>query len=146
MLGFRTMNRGLFNLLLRWIVLAVGVMLAARIIPGIKYDTAGTLIVVVLVMSFFNAVLRPLLILFTMPLIIFSLGLGVLAVNALLFYFVGEIIQGFEVASFWSALGGSVIVSVTSMVMNRVVRGVKLQAADEPKKRPPSGKGDVIDI
>ena len=141
------MNRGLFNLLLRWIVLAVGVMLAARIIPGIKYDTAGTLIVVVLVMSFFNAVLRPLLILFTMPLIVFSMGLGVLAVNALLFYFVGEIIQGFDVASFWSALGGSVIVSVTSMVMNLVVRRVKLQPdAGSDRKRPPAGKGDVIDI
>jgi len=141
------MNRGLINLLLRWIVLAVGVMLAARLVPGIKYDTVGTLIVVVLLLSFFNAVLRPILLLFTLPLIILSMGLGVLLVNSLLFLFVGEIVQGFYVSSFWSALGGSLIVSVTSMFMNLALRGSKKRpVTPPPSRRPPTGKGDVIDI
>jgi putative membrane protein len=137
------MNRPLFNLLLRWLILALGVMLAASIVPGIKYADGGTLLVVVLLLSFFNAVLRPVLLLFTLPFIILSLGFGVLVVNALLFYFVGKIVDGFTVASFWSALGGSIIVSVTNMVMNSVLGSPRRRTVAPP---PPPKRDDVIDI
>jgi len=61
------MNNAFVNLLVRWFVLALGVMLSTKIVPGISYDTGTTLAVVVLLLSFFNAVLKPLLLLFTLP-------------------------------------------------------------------------------
>jgi putative membrane protein len=137
------MKHPLVNLLVRWSILALGVALAARIIPGISYRDGQTLLVVVLLMSFFNAILRPLLLLFTLPFILLTMGLGVLVINALLFLWVGELVKGFEVTSFWSALGGSLIVSVTNMVMNHLLR------SSEPRKaapRPPKKPDDVIDI
>ena len=136
-------KNSLFNLLLRWAVLALGVALAARLISGISYDNGVTLLIVALLLGFCNAVLRPVLLLFTLPFIILSLGFGVLVVNALLFYFVGKIVDGFTVASFWSALGGSIIVSVTNMVMNSVLGSPRRRTVAPP---PPPKRDDVIDI
>jgi putative membrane protein len=136
-------RKSLFNLLVRWAVLALGVALAARLISGISYDNGVTLLIVAILLGFCNAVLRPVLLLFTLPFIILSLGFGVLIVNALLFYFVGKIVDGFTVASFWSALGGSIIVSVTSMVMNSVLGSPRRRSVTPP---PPPKRDDVIDI
>ena len=97
------------QLLVRWSILALGVTLASHLVPGIRYDSPTTLLVVVLLLSLFNAVLRPVLVLFTLPFIVLTMGLGMLVINALLFLFVGRLVEGFEVGSFWSALGGSVI-------------------------------------
>jgi putative membrane protein len=139
-------NHSLLNLLLRWVVLAVGVVLAAHVVPGISYANDRTLILVVLLLSFCNAVLRPILLLFTLPFIIVSLGFGVLLVNALLFYFVGKILSpDFLVTSFWSALGGSLIVSVTNLAMNAVLRTSR-QAVPPARQPPPAKHDDVIDI
>src|SRR3954466_3422677 len=91
------------QLLLRWIVLALGVMLATKMVPGIHCQDGGTLIVVVLLLSFFNAILKPLLVLFTLPFIIITLGLGVLIISALLFLLVGHLVEGFEVNGFAAA-------------------------------------------
>jgi putative membrane protein len=128
------------NLLLRWAVLALGVALAAHIVPGISYADGMTLVMVVLVLSFFNAILKPLLVLFTLPFIVLTMGLGLVVINALLFLFAGRLVAGFHVASFWSALGGAIIVGVTNFVLNRVL------ARPPAQRRPPAKRDDVIDI
>jgi putative membrane protein len=133
------MNHPLNSLLARWIVLALGVALAAHIVPGIKYADFTTLILVVLLLSFFNAILKPLLVLFTLPFILLTMGLGLIVINALLFLFVGRIVNGFYVANFWSALGGAGIVGATNFVMSRLLRA----PATPP---PPAKRDDVIDI
>jgi putative membrane protein len=139
------MNHPFVNLLVRWLVLALGVMLSTKIVPGISYDTGTTLLVVVLLLSLFNAVLKPLLLLFTLPFIVLTMGLGIWMINAVLFYFVGRLVDGFHVAGFGSALLGALIVSVTNLVLNRLLT----------PPRPPGGPGrsgapakreDVIDI
>ncbi len=137
------MKHPLVNLLVRWSVLALGVALAAKIIPGISYRDGETLLVVVLLLSFFNAIIKPLLLLFTLPFILLTMGIGVLLINAMLFLWVGELVKGFEVTSFWSALGGSLIVSVTNIAMNGLLRGSERKAVT-PK--PPAKRDDVIDI
>lgn len=134
------------NLLVRWSVLALGVALAARIIPGISYRDGETLLVVVLLLSFFNAILKPLLLLFTLPFILLTLGVGVLVINALLFLWVGKLVKGFEVASFWSALGGALIVSVTNIVMNSLLRSSERKTLAPKPPKPPTKPDDVIDI
>lgn len=102
-------------------MLALGVTIATKIIPGIHYDTLSTLIVVVLLLSLFNAVLKPLLVLFSLPFIVMTLGLGILLINALLFMLVGRIVQGFVVDGFWDALGGALIVSLTNLVISILI-------------------------
>src|SRR5687767_10567086 len=139
------MNSPFVQLLVRWVVLALGVMIATKIVPGIACDDGPTLIVVVLLLSFFNAILKPLLVLFTLPFILVTMGLGVILINAVLFLLVGELVNGFFVEGFWSALGGSLVVSVTNLVVSVVTRGAKKDARPPDKKRKPGGD-DVIDI
>ncbi len=136
------MNSAMLQLLARWIALALGVVLATKIVAGITCEDGMTLVAVVLLLSFFNAILKPLLVLFTLPFIIVTMGLGVVVINALLFLFVGEIVKGFHVAGFWSALGGSVVVSITNLLVSSLMRGGKTK----PPAPPPRKSDDVIDI
>jgi putative membrane protein len=135
------------QLLIRWLVLALGVMLATKIVRGISCEDGATLIVVVVLLSFFNAILKPLLVLFTLPFILVTMGLGVVVINALLFMLVGHLVNGFYVASFWSAVGGSLVVSVTNWLVSAFVRN-NTKAEAGPRQPPPrkSGGDDVIDI
>src|SRR5215203_4740467 len=128
------MNSPITLLFVRWVVLALGVMLATKMVPGIKCDNGSTLIAVVLLLSFFNAILKPLLVLFTLPFILVTMGLGVVVINALLFLLVGNLVNGFEVRDFWSALGGSLVVSVTNLLVSAFER-----SANPPQASPPSG-------
>lgn len=138
------MNSAFKQLLVRWIVLALGVMLATKLVRGIHCDDGMTLIVVVLLLSFFNAILKPLLVLFTLPFIIVTMGLGVVVINALLFLLVGHMVQGFHVAGFWSAVGGSLVVSVTNLLVSAFVRSNRPPPKREEPK--PAKRDDVIDI
>src|SRR5688572_2669618 len=130
------------QLLVRWIVLALGVMLATKIVSGIRCEDGTTLLAVVLLLSFFNAILKPLLVLFTLPFILVTMGLGIVVINALLFMLVGRLVEGFYVAGFWSAVGGSLVVSITNLLVSSFVRSNKV----EPRPPPPKPKDDVIDI
>jgi putative membrane protein len=138
------MNSPLLQLFLRWLVLAVGVTIATKLIPGIGCDDGSTLLVVVVLLSFFNAILKPLLVLFTLPFILLTMGLGMVVINALLFLLVGSLVDGFHVTGFWPALGGAVIVSVTNMLASTLWRG----PPRPPRRRDnrPRRGGDVIDI
>ena len=94
----------------------------------------------VTLLTFFNAVLKPLLLFFTLPFIILTLGIGIWLINALLFYFAGRLVDGFHVVGFGAALFGALIVSVTNMVMSRFLKPL-------PKPPPPPARpDDVIDI
>lgn len=134
------MKSPLAGLLVRWLVLALGVLIATRVVPGIHCTDLGSLVAVVLLLSLFNAVLRPLLVLFTFPFIIVTMGLGIVVINAILFLFAGKLVDGFTVAGFWPAVGGSIVVSLTSFVVGAVIRS--------PGKRPrgPTPPPGVIDI
>ncbi len=141
------MNNGFVNLLVRWSVLAIGVVLSTKLVHGISYDDGETLLIVVLVLSFFNAVLKPVLLLFTLPFIFLTLGIGIWIINACLFYFVGRLVEGFHVATFGAALWGALIVSLTNMILSRVlVTKPVAPAGRPPASRPPSKSDDVIDI
>ncbi len=93
-------------------------LLAAFTSSGIDFDSATTLILVVFLLSLFNLILKPLLVLFTLPFIIFTLGFGLWIINALLLLLVSELVPGFYVDSFLSALWGSLVVSMTSLITN----------------------------
>lgn len=144
------MNNRVLQLFVSWAVLALGVVLATKLVSGIHCDDIETLIVVVLLLSFCNAIIKPLLLIFTLPFILLTMGLGVIVINALLFYGVGRIVDGFHVASFWSALGGALIVSLTNIILSGLMRdkNTPRRRGGQPPQRPaePVKKDDVIDI
>ncbi len=129
------------NLLVRWAVLALGVALSAKIVPGITCDSGLTLLVVVALLSLFNAILKPLLVIFTLPFVLLSLGLGIWLINAFLFLAVSRLVDGFYVRDFWAALWGALIVSLTNIILSGFLRTRRL-----PRSPPPPKSGDVIDI
>jgi putative membrane protein len=140
------MNSPLLQLLVRWLIMALGVTLATKLVNGITCDSTQTLVVVVILLSFFNAILKPLLVLFTLPFIIFTLGLGVVVINALLFLFVGRLVEGFHVAGFWPALWGALVVSITNLLLSGFTRSPKRPAAAATAPAVKKKPDDVIDI
>ncbi|MFT3868036.1 MAG: phage holin family protein [Nibricoccus sp.] len=146
------MKHPLLQMFVRWSVLALGVALSTKIIPGIRCDGAFTLFCVVAMLTFFNAILKPLLVFFTLPFIVLSLGVGLIVINAGLFYLVGKIVEGFVVDGFWPALGGALVVGVTNMIVSQLLRGNRPPRGPGPsaprgESQPKRSSGDdVIDI
>jgi putative membrane protein len=126
-------------------VLAIGVVIATHVVSGIHCADLGSLVLAVLLLSFFNAVLRPVLLLFTLPFIIVTMGLGIVVINAFLFLFVGRIVQGFTVDGFWPAVWGSLVLSVTSFILNAFMRSSSRHPPGPPPAAGSTG-GDIIDI
>jgi putative membrane protein len=144
------MNHPMIQLLVRWSVLALGVTLATKLVPGIQCNDASTLLIVVVLLSFLNAVLKPLLVLFTLPFIVFTLGLGIVLINAFLFLLVSRVVDGFYLVSFGSAFFGAIIVSITNMILTNMLRS-KGPPPGGGKGRGGKGRGagsppDVIDV
>jgi putative membrane protein len=108
--------------------LMLGILLATNLVGGIKYDSPAVLVFAVFVLCLLNIIVRPilqpLLIFLSLPLVILTFGLALLVVfwfiNAILFYCVGEILEGFHVASFGDAMLGALIVSVTWWLLHQL--------------------------
>ena len=97
-------------------ITALGLWLAQQIVPGIHIDGTSTLVAAALLLGIVNAVVRPLAVLFTLPITVVTLGLFLLVVNAAMFGLVAALLSGFHVAGFAAALLGSLVVSLTSWV------------------------------
>lgn len=128
-------------LLLRWAINALGIFVAAAIIPGIDYRDNKALIIVVVVLGLFNAFLKPLLVFFTLPFVVLTLGFGVLVINALLLMLAASIVDGFYVSGFLAAFFGGLIISLINLLLGSVVGESAMPARGRAKKR-----DDVIDI
>ncbi len=112
-------------LLLRWFINAAALMLVAYLYPGVQVVSLGTALVAALVLGLVNAVVRPILLFFTLPVTILTLGLFIFVVNALCFWLAAEVVGGFRVAGFWAALVGSILYSVITLVTSWIVFGSK---------------------
>ncbi len=132
--------------IVRWAILMVAVFVSAHIrFLGIHYETIGALAAVALVLSVFNIFIKPLLMLITLPFILLSFGLLVLIINASLFYLAGAMVDGFHIDSFASALGGAIIVSFVSFLLNTDRQTVIVHQQASIRGAPP-GRGPVIDV
>ncbi len=123
-------------------------LLAAFTSSGINFDNGKTLILVVLLLSLFNLILKPVLILFALPFIIFTMGFGLWIINALLLLLVSELVSGFYVNSFPTALWGSFVVSMTSLISNIFLsKNVKIKRSSSRRFRQKNeGDDEIIDI
>lgn len=145
------MSGELKTFLQRWLVTTLGVLVAVVIVPGIDYESVPDVLLASLLLGALNAFVRPLMLWLTLPLVIFSLGLFVLVVNALLLYLVGHMLPGFSVAGFWSAFFGGLIISIVSMGINalagfRRTRFVFKWHRRRNDSRNDNNSGDFIDV
>ncbi len=102
--------------ILRMLTVMLGLWLASEWVPGIEVQGAATLIGAALLLGFVNAVVRPLLIVLTLPFTIVTLGLFLLVINAAMLGLVAWMFDDFNIASFWPALFGALIVSITGWI------------------------------
>jgi putative membrane protein len=93
---------------------AVGLWLATLLFSGLSFDQTGTLIAAALLLGIVNAVIRPLLLLLTLPLTVLTLGFFLLVINAAMVGLVAWMLEGFSITGFWTAVGTSLVVSFTS--------------------------------
>jgi putative membrane protein len=100
--------------LLRLLISALGLWLAAAIVPGMEIRGTGTLVAAALLLGIANAVVRPLAVLLTLPLTLLTLGLFLLVINAAMLGLVAALLEQFQLSGFGAALLGSIVVSVTS--------------------------------
>lgn len=105
------------KLLIAWLINAVALIAVAYLVPGISVSSFVTALVAALVLGLVNAVLRPVLVLLTLPVTLLTLGLFILVINGLLFWFVGSFISGFVVSGFWPAMLGAILYSIVSWAL-----------------------------
>jgi len=107
--------------LIHWVVTAVALAIGARVVPGIFVASTGTLIVAALVLGLVNAVVRPVLLILTLPITVLTLGLFYLVVNGLAFALAAWLVPGFTVATLGSAIGGALVVSLLSWIIGWIL-------------------------
>jgi putative membrane protein len=145
------MSRPLKEFLQRWIITTVSVLVAAQVVPKIHYDNWRALLIATLVLGLLNAFIKPILFFVSLPLLILTLGLFTLVINAVLLYFVANLVKGFHVDSFGSALVGALIVSLMTIALNSLTRSGNSRieihrGKPRPPNKPDSGDGPIIDV
>ncbi len=111
----------MINFILRLIILAAGIFLAAFLVPGIAVAGYGAAIKAALLLGILNIFIKPVLLLLTLPINILSLGIFTLIINGLLLWLVGTVVAGFTISGFFTAILGSIIISILSILLNRFI-------------------------
>jgi len=109
------------GLLLRWLILTVAIMVSAHLFPGIQVSGFGTALFAALVLGVLNAFFRPILFILTLPINLLTLGLFTFVINALLLMMTSGLIGGLIVKGFWSALVGSLLISLVSWLLSSFI-------------------------
>ncbi len=111
-------------ILVKWVLSAVGVLIAAYILPGVAVTSFWTALIVAAILAVLNAILRPILVVLTIPITIVTLGLFLLVINALIILLTDSLISGFEVSNFWWALAFSLLISVLGALFDDVAERI----------------------
>ena len=106
------------KLIARWFLLAAALLLVAYLYPGVTVASFGAALIAAFVIGVFNTLLRPILVLLTLPVTLVTLGLFLFVINAAMFYFAAHVLDGFTVRSFGAALLGSLIYSACGLVID----------------------------
>ena len=103
---------------IRWILSTLAILLAARLLDGIRVESFAAAFFAAAALGVLNALLRPLVLVLTLPVTVLTFGLFIFVVNALMLKLASGLIPGFDVIGFWPALGGSLIVSLVGWLLN----------------------------
>lgn len=110
------------RLVLVWLINAVALIAVAYLMPSITISSFGAALAAALVLGLVNAVVRPVLVLLTLPVTVLTLGLFIFVINGLLFWMVATWLEGFEVAGFWPAVFGAILFSLVSWLLSALVQ------------------------
>lgn len=109
------------GIIIRTVITAAGLWLADTLLAGVRIDGGWTLVFAALVLGIINAIIRPVLLVITIPITVITLGLFILVLNAAMFGLAAALFEGFSVDSFWSALAGTIIVSITAWAASSLI-------------------------
>ncbi len=109
--------------LLRWSLLTLSIILVSHLLRGVEVSDLWSAVAAAFVLGLFNAFLRPIFIILTLPVSLLTFGFFILLINGLILWMVSGLVEGFRVTGFWSAVVGSVLISVISFMLNVLVGG-----------------------
>jgi putative membrane protein len=109
------------NFIIKLIASALGVLLVSYLLPGVKVDSIVTALIVAVILAFMNSIVKPLLVLLTLPVTILTLGLFLLVINAVIILITDRLVDGFSVANFWYALLFSIVLSLTNAILFKLI-------------------------
>ena len=110
------------RLLLRWFIAAAALMLITYYVPGIGVASLYTALIAAFVLGLVNALIRPVILVLTLPVNILSLGFFTLVVNALMFWLVSTVVKGFTVTGFWPAFWGALLMTLVGWVVGTLLK------------------------
>ncbi len=113
--------QNLMPFLVQWAITALSLWVASLIFRGLKFDSTSALVVSALLLGLANALVKPLLIVLTLPLTLLTFGLFLLVINALMVLLVSALVRGFKVSGFWTAFFASIFVSILSIAVGSLV-------------------------
>jgi putative membrane protein len=111
------------GIIVRWIISALGVLFISYLFDGIEVKSVGWAFITALFLGVFNALIRPVLLVLTLPINVLTLGLFTLVINGLMLWLTGSLLAGFAVHGFWPAIGGALILSLISMAASSIIGG-----------------------
>ena len=109
------------RILLAWLINALALIAVAYLMPSISVASFWSALVAALILGLVNAVIRPVLILLTLPVTVVTLGLFIFVINGLLFWLAGSFIDGFVVGGFWAGFFGAILFSIVSWILSALV-------------------------
>lgn len=121
------------GVLVRWLILTAAILVAAYVIEGIRVTSFLSALFAAAVLGILNAIFRPILIILTLPINILSMGLFTFVINALLLMMASGVISGFQVRGFWSAILGSLIISLANWFLSSFLDNIGKGPTAEPK-------------
>jgi putative membrane protein len=121
---------GGMRLIIRWLLLAAALLLVTHLYRGVTVSSFGDAMLAALVIGLFNTLVRPLLVLLTLPVTLLTLGMFLFVINALMFWWAASVLDGFSVTGFGAALLGSLIYSLCSMVIDAAMQRVFSRRVD----------------
>lgn len=122
-------------MLLRWILNTLVLMLVAYIVPGVSFSSFWSALITSLIFGLINAIIRPLMIILTLPINILTLGLFTLIINALMFWLTSLIVKGFEVANFTAAFWGALVYWLIITLINFLFEDRPARVSSKPRKK-----------
>ncbi len=140
------------SFLQQWLISTLAVLVATQLVKGIHYDSPTGLLVATLLLGILNTFVRPLLTLLALPLVLVTLGLFRLVINAGLLLLVGRIVEQFHVEGFAPALWGALIISIITLILNSLTgtgeSRIEIRRGKPPPqpRKPDDGNGPVIDV
>ena len=128
----------LMPFLIHWAITSLSLWMASRLFKGLRFTSTSALVISALLLGFANAIVRPLLIILTLPLTFVTLGFFLLVINALMLMLVAALVRGFTISGFWTAFFASIFIAILSFLLGIFVPG------DEIPMRP-TGTGNWVE-